>query len=296
MNFLIPHSWLKEFLPALPKPETTARQLSLAGPSIDRVITEGTDTIYDAEITTNRADLWSLVGSAREAAAILALPWKEPFLSVSLKKRLTVLKGRTAKPLLSVRIEDPDLCPRYAGMMLDHVVVRESPQWMKARLLACGQRPINAVVDITNYVMLEYGQPMHAFDASKVVTNTKLGDTEEERREIVVRRATEKEKFVTLDGDEKILDSSMLVIADHAGPLALAGIKGGDRARVDENTHTIILESASFNPVSVRKTSRAVDIRTDSSSRFEKGLSAELPLFALVRAAELLIEICDARV
>ena len=135
---------------------------------------------------------------------------------------------------------------------------------------ACGQRPINAVVDITNYVMLEYGQPMHAFDASKVVTNTKLGDTEEERREIVVRRATEKEKFVTLDGDEKILDSSMLVIADHAGPLALAGIKGGDRARVDENTHTIILESASFNPVSVRKTSRAVDIRTDSSSRFEK--------------------------
>lgn len=292
MNVLIPHSWLSEYCPGLPRPADVARRLSVCGPSIEKIIEDGSDALYDAEITTNRPDLYALIGFARETAAILGLKWKERFDPAALKKNLDLLSRHTKSGLLSVRIEEPRACPRYTGMMIANVTNGSSPEWMQKRLIQAGQRPINAIVDITNYVMLEYGQPMHAFDASKVVTNTPKGEPEEERREIVVRPAVQDEEFTSLDGETKKLDSTMLVIADHAGPLALAGIKGGSRARVTADTHTIILESATFDPLSVRTTGRVVDIRTDSSARFEKGLSSELPPFALARAAQLVIELC----
>lgn len=287
MNLIVPHSWLKEFCKTKLSPETIAKRVSLSGPSIDRVVkAEDGDTLYEAEITTNRPDAFSIIGFAREVAAILGLPFDEPLDRAKLiAHQKTIPQKRFGKlSRLSVRIDASDLCSRYVGLMIDGVTVAPSPAWMQKRLLASGQRPINAVVDVTNYVMLEYGQPLHAFDADVV-------GGADDAKEIIIRKAKKGEQCTTLDGETKKLDSSMLVIADAHGPLALAGIKGGARGGIRETTKKIILEAAHFDAVNVRKTSRAVDIRTDSSSRFEKNLARELPPYAILRAAELICEI-----
>lgn len=224
------------------------------------------DAILSVEVTTNRPDAFSVVGLAREAAAILSAKflWKE--------YRLPKLSRKSD---LTVRVAAPSLCARYEAALLRDVQVAESPLWMKRRLASAGARSISNVVDITNYVMLELGQPLHAFDAQKL------------KGGLLVRKARAGEKLKALDGNVYALTPEMLVIADAEKPVAIAGVIGGEESAVGSGTREIVFESAVFDPVSVRRTSRALGLTTDSSLRFEKGLSTEGTAAALSRAVEL---------
>ncbi len=288
MNLTVPYSWLKEYVHLSVSAKEIASRMSLAGCTIDRIRTQEGETIFDVEITTNRADAHSLTGFAREVAAVFQKPFRDllsdkevakAYVTLSKEARLNQKKDKRTPYSLSVAIKNPSLCRRFCAIVIDHITVGPSPLWMQNRLTLAGMRPINNVVDITNYVMLEIGQPMHALDADQLFGKTK---------EIIVRTAKSGEVIKTLDGVEKKLSSTMLVIADTVAPLEIAGIKGGSRAGIHAGTHTIVLESANFEPVSIRSTSRALDLRTDSSARYEKGLSAEYPPRALLRAVELL--------
>ncbi|MBI2846600.1 MAG: phenylalanine--tRNA ligase subunit beta [Chloroflexi bacterium] len=231
------------------------------------------DSILDLEVTPNRPDCLSVMGVAWEAAALtggqVCLP------GVQYEE-----SGEEIEGIASVDIADPDLCPRYCASLVTGVRVGPSPRWMQDRLIALGMRPINNLVDITNYVMLEYGQPLHAFDYER------LRD-----RKIIVRRAVNGERLTTLDGVERSLDPHMLVIADGKGPVALAGVMGGADSEVTEDTTSVLLESANFHNSSIRYTSALLRMRSEASLRFEKGLSPELPPIALKRATRLLVEL-----
>lgn len=235
-----------------------------------------TDTLVDFELTFNRPDCLAFTAIARESAAALNVPFKytEPVCP-------TNGDGDDTKKYISVRVDDAELCPRYCAKAIKNVKIAPSPLWLRARLRACGVRPINNIVDITNYVMLEYGQPMHAFDYDFIKSKS-----------IIVRRATDNESIVTLDGNEHKLDSSMLVIADGEKPIALAGIMGGENSEINDNTTTVIFESANFNRENIRHTGRAVGLRTEASRRFEKGLPAYNSMLAINRACELVKQLC----
>lgn len=224
------------------------------------------DAILSIEVTGNRPDAYSAIGLAREAAAILDAKflWKEP--------KFPKAAGKTG---LSARIAAPGLCARYEAALVAGLRVGDSPLWMKRRLTSAGARSINTVVDITNYVMLELGQPMHAFDAGKLNGG------------IIVRKARTGEKIKALDGKTYALTPDMLVIADAEKPIAIAGVIGGEESAVGSETREVVFESAAFDPVSIRRTARALGIQTDSSLRFEKGLSAEGTSGALARAVTL---------
>ena len=229
------------------------------------------DTIFEFEITSNRPDCLSVIGLARETAATFGLKAniKEPVVKGT--------KGTNINDMLKVKVKDPDLCQRYCARAVKNVKIEPSPKWIRERLRHSGVRPINNIVDITNYVMLEYGQPMHAFDASYI-----------EGGEIIVRRAKEGETIVTLDEQERKLDPSMLLIADAKKPIALAGIMGGLNSEIIDSTTTVIFESANFDAATVRRGSKKVGLRTESSSRFEKGLDPNIALLAINRACELI--------
>ncbi len=233
------------------------------------------DTVFEFEITSNRPDCLSVIGLARETAVSFGKP---------LKLHTPVVKGGhgDVNGLLKVRVEAPDLCPRYCARVVKNVRVKPSPRWMRERLRASGVRPINNIVDITNYVMLEYGQPMHAFDQKYL-----------KEQQIVVRRAKEGESIVTLDGVERKLSPDMLVIADQDKPSAVAGVMGGEYSGIMDDTSTIVFESACFAGPSVRITAKTLGMRTDSSARFEKGLDPNNCIPALERACEL-VELLDA--
>jgi phenylalanyl-tRNA synthetase beta chain len=236
------------------------------------------DTVFDIEVTPNRPDLMSMLGVAWEVAAQTRTKVKEP-------ERIYQEAGaQGASQRTSVTIEDRDLCRRYIAGVVDRVKVGDSPEWMQQRLRAAGMRPINNVVDITNYVMLETGQPLHAFD------HRKLGGGR-----IVVRRAEPGEKIRTIDDEERELRPDMLVIADASRPVAIAGVMGGADTEVGAGTTTVLLEAAAFNAVSVRRTSQALGLRTEASMRFEKGLHAELAAVAARRAMKLLVEVAGGR-
>ena len=235
------------------------------------------DTILDVEVTANRADWLSIIGIAREVAALTDQRWRDPSLQYTEGKKL-------ASKMARVEIADKDLCPRYIGAVIEGVKVGESPPWMQERLIAAGMRPINNIVDITNYVMLEVGQPLHAFDYDKV-----------RGKKIVVRRAERGEKIKLLDGSKHRLTQDMLLICDGEGPTAVAGVMGGGDSEVSARTTTILLEAANFSGPSVRRTSQALKIRTDASTRFEKGLSRQLPAVGAARAVKLMTEICGGR-
>lgn len=224
------------------------------------------DAILSVEVTTNRPDAFSVVGLAREAAAILSVKflWKE-----------RQVKKPSVKVDLSVRVAAPSLCVRYEAALVRNVQIAESPLWMKRHLASAGARSISNIVDITNYVMLELGQPLHAFDARKL------------KGGLFVRKARAGEKIKALDGNVYELKPEMLVIADAEKPVAIAGVIGGEESAVDSGTREVIFESAAFDPVSVRRTSRALGLQTDSSLRFEKGLSSEGTTAALAHAIEL---------
>lgn len=303
MDIRVPHSWLREIVKITKSPKDIALRVSSSGPSVERVRQEGGDSIYDVEITTNRPDAFSVLGFAREVAVILGISFPEYLNEKRLRTRLAALRMEAQKNTrktekgsysLSIDIQEPSLCPRYCGAILDHVVIRPSPEWLRKRLEACGVRSINNIVDITNYVMLEYGQPMHAFDADKLIAHAKQKTVNLFKKHIVVRRARKGETIKTLDGEVKKLNPSVLVIADDAQAIAISGIKGGEASGIDKTTNTIVLEAASFDSVNIRKSSRFLELRTDASIRFEKGISSEYAPYAIVRAIELLKEHADA--
>ncbi len=233
------------------------------------------DTVVDFELTFNRPDCLALLGIARETAASAGVP-----LEYSAPEVHTAGDGDDISNYLSVTVKEPSLCPRYTARAVKNVRIEPSPLWMRARLRACGIRPINNIVDITNYVMLEYGQPMHAFDASYISSKS-----------IVVRRAAEGERITTLDGNVRELTTDMLCIADGEKPVALAGIMGGENSEITDKTATVILESANFSRSSIRRTSRAVGLRTDASRRYEKGIPPCTTMSAIDRACELITQL-----
>ena len=228
------------------------------------------DDVVEFEITNNRPDCYSIMGLARESAAAYRLPLKYPKIEV---KELG--EGNT-QDMIDVEIQNPELCPRYIARVVKNVKVEPSPLWLRHRLTAAGIRPINNIVDITNYVMLELGQPMHAFDI----------DTIDERK-IIVRNAKEGEKITTLDDQERELDPSMLVISDCNKAVAIAGVMGGQNSKVSPNAHAILFESANFKGSSVRITAKKVGLRTDASAKYEKNLDPNLALDAVNRAVQL---------
>ncbi|NLO47015.1 MAG: phenylalanine--tRNA ligase subunit beta [Clostridiales bacterium] len=227
------------------------------------------DSIVDFEITNNRADCLCMRGLARESAAVFRV-------SLNLPDPKVKGSGGSITDYLDINIENAQLCPRYTARFVKNIKVGPSPSWMRERLRSCGVRPINNIVDITNYVMLEYGQPMHAFDYACV-----------SGKRIIVRNAFEGEVMATLDGTPRALTPDMLVIADASKAIGLAGVMGGENSEITENTQTIVFESANFNGVSIRKTAIALGMRTDASSRFEKGLDPLGTLPAVERACEL---------
>ena len=227
------------------------------------------DSVVEFEITNNRSDCLSVIGLARESAAVFKTPLKIPE---------PVVKGSDGNitELLAVEIRNPELCPRYTARMIKNIKIEPSPKWLRQRLRSAGVRPINNIVDITNYVMLEYGQPMHAFDYACL-----------DGGEIVVRTADAGEKLNTLDGTPRTLTKDMLVIADSKKPVGVAGVMGGENSEITGSTKYAVFESANFNGVSIRKTAMALSMRTDSSGRFEKGLDIENTYPAVQRACEL---------
>lgn len=229
------------------------------------------DTSVEFEITSNRPDCLSVIGLARETAVSFNRPWTCPAPAVK-----GANDGDAVENYIKVAVNDADLCARYAAKVVKNVKIAPSPLWLRMRLRASGVRPINNIVDITNYVMLEYGQPMHAFDYACL-----------DGAQINVRRANEGEVFVSLDSKEHTLDSSMLVIADEKKAVALAGVMGGENSEIKDTTATVVFESANFEGASVRVTGKKNGMRTESSARFEKGLDPENVIPALMRACEL---------
>jgi phenylalanyl-tRNA synthetase beta chain len=236
--------------------------------------------IMEAEVTSNRPDCMGHMGVARELAAGLARPMKRDFMPA-----FTGTADPPGREMVKVSIADPDLCSRYIGGVITGVKVGPSPEWMQRRLRAAGVRPINNIVDITNYVLLEYAQPLHAFDLTKL-----------DGQEIRVRRARGGEKLLGLDGVERELSPEMLVIADARRPVALAGVIGGEDTAVGESSTEILLEAATFNGPNVRQTSRALGLRTEASARFERNLPPELALAGARRAAALIAELAGGQI
>ena len=247
------------------------QRIGLAVESIDR---RGEDWIFDLEVTTNRPDCLNHLGVARELSAQLKLKLKKPDLSAPpLSENTTPFSARVA-------IENASLCPRYATRIITNVKIEESPGWLKARLESLEQRPINNIVDITNYVLFELGHPLHAFDYEQIAEHS-----------IVVRSAEPGETLQTLDGVLHSLDSDMLMICDTRRPIALAGIMGGQETEISSSTRTLLLESAYFVPSSIRATAKRLEVRTEASYRFERGADPEMPVSALNRACQMIQEI-----
>ena len=238
----------------------------------------GRDTVIDWEVTPNRPDWLSHIGIAREIAALTGKPESLTLPSVEVTRR----DPAPADSVASVAVPAPDLCPRYTARIIRNVTVKPSPPWMQEALLAVGLRPINNVVDITNYVLMEWGQPLHAFDLALLAGS-----------KIIVRRAADGEKLMTLDGQEHELTSDNLLIADAERGIALAGVMGGENTEIGDTTTDVLLESAAFNPTNIRATAKALGISTDSSYRFERGVDIEMLDYAGQRAAALICELAD---
>jgi phenylalanyl-tRNA synthetase beta chain len=264
--------WLGQFLSGSLVAEQLADALTNGGLPVEVIEQHGDDSVLDVEVTSNRGDCLSHVGVARELGALLNRPFKDT--PPKAPEAATLASSVTA-----VAIEAPELCPHYTARVIRNVKVGPSPDWMVRRLEAVGLRPINNVVDVTNYVMFDMGQPLHAFDFDKL-----------DGRRIVVRQAKAGEKIVSIDGHERPLKAEMLVIADASRPVALAGVMGGRDSEVSDATVNVLLESARFDPLSVRKTARALAMKSDSSYRFERGIDPTLPERASCRAAQLILE------
>lgn len=274
----ISYKWLKEFVDIAETPAQLGTRFTNVGLAVDALETAGDDAIFELDIATNRPDCLNHYGVAREASAIYGIALRPPKFEVR-------EADKRAADVFSISISDPDLCRRYCGRYIEGVTIGPSPEWLKARLELLGVRSINNVADVTNYVMLELGQPLHAFDA-----DTLAG------RQIIVRRAELEENMTTLDGMERELNPSMLVIADAERTVAIAGIMGGAETEISPRTKNVLLESANFNALSIRKTSRAIALSTEASHRFERGADIEMARFACDRAAALIHELSGGKI
>jgi len=275
---LLAYHWLKELVDFSLSPREAAHLLTQLGLEVEAMEENREGPVFDIKVTPNRGDCLCALGIARELSASLQLPIKYPEL------RLTESGAPTAEAA-KVIIEDADLCPRYSARIIRKVKICPSPDWMRQRLEQSGVRPINNVVDITNLVMLEMGQPLHAFDGDllKPLPGESLPA-------IIVRRSRSKEILITLDGEPRELDGEMLVIADGARAVALAGVMGGANSEVNDKTTTILLESAHFDPSSIRRTAKALALTSEASYRFERRVDPGGTVAALNRAAALLAE------
>ena len=230
------------------------------------------DVVFEYEITSNRVDCYSVVGIAREAAATFRKPFCPPVVTAT-------GNNEDVHDYVKVTVQDPELCPRYTARVVKNIKIAPSPVWMQRRLASCGIRPINNIVDITNYVMEEYGQPMHAYDYDTIAGH-----------EIVVRRAGKDEKFVTLDGQERTMDENVLMICDGEKAIGIAGIMGGENSMITDDVKTMMFEAACFDGTNIRLSSKRVGLRTDASGKFEKGLDPNNAQAAIDRACQLIEE------
>jgi phenylalanyl-tRNA synthetase beta chain len=267
------YNCLTEFVDAKAAPADLASRLSLAGVTIDSVEESPAGPVFDAEVTANRPDCLGHYGIAREVSAIYRTQLK------SLQPKLTEIAEKAADAT-RVEIESAELCGRFTARILRGVKVQPSPDWLRQRLEAMGQKSINNVVDVTNYVMFELGQPMHAYDFDKL-----------NERRIIVRRARSGEKLRTLDGMERALTKDMCVISDATRVLGIGGVMGGSDTEISFSTRNILLEAAWFDPISVRRTAKALGLRTEASYRFERGADPEMAELASRRAAELIQQV-----
>lgn len=266
----VSYNWLKDFVKTEKKPSDLADLLTLSGAEVEKIKKYGDDYIFDLEITPNRGDELSVLGIAREAAALT-------------KKKLTLpitqIVDKDNDHPLTIEIMDELACPRFTCRIISGITIKPSPEWILKRLRSYGFRAINNVVDITNLIMIELGQPLHAFDYNKIAGHKML-----------IRRAKDGERVKTLDGFERIVSNNAIIIEDAKNIIDLAGIMGGALSEVDKKTKTIILESAIFNPVLIRKTSKEQALVTDASYRFERGIDSNGQILALNRAAELILK------
>jgi phenylalanyl-tRNA synthetase beta chain len=294
--------WLKEFVDVASDPRQLKSDLTMIGLNTESFAQVNDDWVLDVEVTTNRPDCLSHYGVARELATLYRQTLKK--VEVVVKKSGKSAKGSVASADaavarvstdgvvsqasaagVSIEIADPDLCARYCGRVIPEVVVGPSPDWLVKRLEAVGQRSINNVADITNYVLMELGHPLHAFDLSRL-----------QQQKIIVRRARTGEPLRTLDGVERTLTPENLVIADAERPVALAGVMGGEESAISTSTRSVLLESAWFEPVSIRRTAKAQGLHTEASHRFERGADIEMAPLALDRAATLIHELAGGDV
>ena len=268
----VPLSWIREFVDVKAPAEEIGALMGLRGLPLESLEGHGDDVVMDFEVTANRPDCMSVAGIAREIATAYNVPLRSD-------NRSEERSDERSNERLHVTIADPDLCGRYVAAVAD-VTVGASPKWMQDRLMMCGVRPISNIVDITNYVLLELGHPMHAFDAAKLRGG-----------EIRVRRAKQGESITTLDGKARALSTDMLVIADAERAEAIGGVMGGADSEVTSLTKQIVFEAAWFQPSSIRATSKKLGLKTEASMRFERGMDITAPGRAMARALQLLEQI-----
>jgi phenylalanyl-tRNA synthetase beta chain len=267
----VPYEWLKDFVDISVAPEEIAQRLTMIGLEVEAVEFIHGDVVFEVNVTPNRPDCLSILGISREISAAFDIPLRIPLHDV---------KESLPFSSFSVEIVTPELCNRYAGRVITDVMIADSPEWMKIRLEKCGIRSINNIVDITNYVLLEFGHPLHAFDAETL-----------KNKKIIINTAGAHKKIVTLDGINRELPEDALLIWDNKRPIAVAGVMGGLETEVSENTKNIFLESAFFSPSSVRRTSKKLNLVSESSYRFERGTDIEFLEGALNRAALIIREV-----
>lgn len=273
------YNWLKDYIKGkLPQAEKVAELLTLHSFEVKQLVKKGKDYILDIDVLPNRIpDCGGHFGIAKEIAAILNLKTIEPI-------KIQLKQGFKKKEDFQIEIEDKNICQRYTAGILSGIKVSSSPAWLRQRLENCGLQSINNIVDILNYVMLEIGQPLHAFDFDKI-----------QDKKIFVRFAKNGEKILALDNKEYLLDKDILVIADGRGPIAIAGIKGGKETGIDQNTTKIVLEGANFEPRTIRRASKKLNLRTDASLRFEHCLDPNLTILAINRAAFLIQKLTGSK-
>ncbi len=290
MNILIPDSWLREFLETNATPKQIKEYLSLCGPSVERIHNEGNETVYDVEVTSNRPDSMSILGVAREAAAILprfgiAAKLKNDPYDLDTKASIKHYQTKGSKKL---HIEtDSILNPRWVSIVIDNVSVKPSPKWLQLKLKLTGIRPLNTIVDVTNYFMRAYGQPAHAFDYDEIKPKNDIPT-------MILRASKKGEKLTTLDGKNHTLPGGDIVIEDGSGRLIdLAGIMGGQNSSIKISTKTIVLFMQTYDPVNIRRTTMSLAHHTDAASLFEKGLDEELVLPTILNGIEMVKQVAQ---
>ncbi|OGW99870.1 MAG: phenylalanine--tRNA ligase subunit beta [Omnitrophica bacterium RIFCSPLOWO2_02_FULL_45_16] len=272
----VSYNWLRDYVDINISAQKLAQVLTMAGLTVDSIEKRLGDSVLDIEITSNRPDWLSYIGIAREVAAITGKKLKMP--SAAGIRGEGARQGARGK--VTVKVEDKKLCPRYTARIIRNVKVGASPGWLKKKIEAAGLRPVNNIVDITNFCLFETGEPMHAFDLDNLSGSA-----------VIIRKAAKGEKIIAIDGAERLLDESMLVIADSALPAAIAGVMGGLKTEVGNQTKDILLEAAYFDPISIRRTSRLLALSTESSYRFERKVDIDNIQYASDRAARLILEI-----